>query len=159
MSEEKMQGVADQQMPQRWMCLIAMVAAVFFMQFSLIIMPGVASTIIPELGLTPAMFGMLANMPYLCGVLFGVLMGNVGDRVGIKKLMTIAIVVFIVGAFWRWASGTYAMLMLSSLVMGFGLAVLNANSTKGIRLWFPGKSMGPAMGLYIAGASLGAGVL
>ena len=158
MADDAKQAVATELLPQRWICLVAMVVAIFFMQFSLIIMPGIAGTIIPEMGMDPALFGMLANMPYLAGVLFGVIMGNVGDRVGIKKLMTISIVVFIVGAFWRWQSvGSYAMLMVSSLVMGFGLAVLNANSTKGIRLWFPGKALGPAMGLYIAGASLGAG--
>ena len=157
MADENTQ-VATELLPQRWMCLVAMVVAIFFMQFSLIIMPGIAGHIIPEMGLDPAKFGMLANMPYLAGVLFGVVMGNVGDKVGIKKIMTISIVVFIIGAFWRWQSvGSYAMLMVSSLVMGFGLAVLNANSTKGIRLWFPGKALGPAMGLYIAGASLGAG--
>ena len=158
MPDNENTAVASQLLPQRWICLVAMVVAVFFMQFSLIIIPGVATTIMPEMGMTPAQFGMLANMPYLCGVLFGVIMGNVGDRVGIKKIMTIAIVAFIIGAFWRWQSiGSFAMMMVSSLVMGFGLAVLNANSTKGIRLWFPGKALGPAMGLYIAGASLGAG--
>ena len=142
MADENTQ-VATELLPQRWMCLVAMVVAIFFMQFSLIIMPGIAGTIIPEMGLDPAKFGMLANMPYLAGVLFGVIMGNVGDKVGIKKIMTISIVVFIIGAFWRWQSvGSYAMLMVSSLVMGFGLAVLNANSTKGIRLWFPGKAHG-----------------
>lgn len=159
MAENDNQAIATELLPQRWLCLVAMIVAIFFMQFSLIIMPGIAPHIIPEMGLDPALFGMLANMPYLAGVLFGVLMGNVGDKVGIKKIMTISIVVFVIGAFWRWMSvGSYPMLMVSSLVMGFGLAVLNANSTKGIRLWFPGKAMGPAMGLYIAGASLGAGV-
>lgn len=155
---EAPEGVATELLPQRWMCLVAMIVCIFFMQFSLIIMAGIAGTIIPEMGLDAAQFGMLATMPYLCGVLFGIVMGNVGDRVGIKKIVTLALVVFVIGAFWRWQSvGSYPMLMVSSLVMGFGLAVLEANSTKGIRLWFPGKSMGVGMGLYVAGASLGAG--
>lgn len=151
-------AVATELLPQRWPALIALIVAIFVMQFALIIMPGIAPTIMPEMGLTPAQFGMLANMPYLAGVLFGVITGNWGDRMGIKKIVSLATIVFIIGAFWRAFSGTYAMLMISSLVMGFGLAVLNANSTKAIRLWFPGKAMGIGMGLYVAGASIGAGV-
>jgi cyanate permease len=101
---------------------------------------------------------MLANMPFLAGVLFGVLTGNLGDRYGIKMMVTIALVIFTIGAFARAFSTSFTMLMASSLVMGYGVAVLNSNSTKGIRLWFPGKSMGPAMGCYVCGASLGAGI-
>ena len=157
MEDKPINAVATELLPQRWMCLAAMIIAIFGMQFSLIIMPGIASYIIPELGITPAQFGMLANMPYLAGVLFGIIAGNIGDKIGIKRIMNIACIVFIVGAFWRAFSSTYTMLMISSLIMGLGNAVINANSTKGIRLWFPGKAMGPAMGLYIAGASLGAG--
>lgn len=142
----------------KYLCLVAMIVAVLAMQFSLIIMPGVATYIMPEVGLTPAQFGMLANTPYLAGLLFGIVCGNWGDKIGIKKIVLIGIVVFIVGAWWRVFSATFIMLFLSSLVMGFGLAVLNANSTKAIRIWFPSKSMGIAMGIYVAGASIGAGI-
>lgn len=142
----------------KWMSLLAMVIVLFMMQFSCLITAGVATIIMPELGLTPAQFGMLCNMPFLAGVLFGILMGNIGDKIGIKKVMIIGIIVFVVGAFWRAYSYDFVMLMISSLCMGFGVAVLNSNSTKGIRLWFPGPAMAPAMGLYVTGASIGAGI-
>ena len=102
--------------------------------------------------------GVLVHKPFLAGVLFGIITGNLGDKFGIKKMMTVGIIVFALGAFWRAFSHDFVMLMISSLCMGFGVAVLNANSTKGIRLWFPGPSMGPAMGLYVTGASIGAGI-
>ncbi len=149
---------ANKLMPQRWLALFAMVIVLFMMQFSCLITAGVAVIIMPALGLSPAQFGMLCNMPFLAGVLFGIITGNLGDRYGIKKMMTVGILVFAVGAFWRAFSHDFVMLMISSLCMGFGVAVLNANSTKGIRLWFPGPSMGPAMGLYVTGASIGAGI-
>lgn len=144
--------------PKRWLSLIAMIVVLFIMQFSCLITAGVATMIMPELGLSPAQFGMLCNMPFLAGVLFGILTGNLGDRYGIKKMMTIGIIIFAIGAFWRAFSHDFIMLMISSLCMGFGVAVLNANSTKGIRLWFEGPSMAPAMGLYVCGASVGAGI-
>lgn len=152
--EKDMSAVAS----QRWSCLVAMVVVLFAMQFSLIIMPGVATFIMPEMGLTPAQFGMLANTPYLAGLLFGVITGNWGDKIGIKKIATIAIAFFVIGAWARAFAFTFTTLFVASLVMGFGLAVMNSNSTKAIRLWFPGKNMGVAMGVYVAGASVGAGV-
>ena len=151
-------AVATELYPQRWLCLVGMVIVLFTMQFSLIIMPGIAPYIMQEMQLTPAQFGLLANTPYLAGLLSGIITGNWGDRIGIKKIMIFAICFFIVGAWWRAFAHSFLWLFVSSLVMGFGLAVMNANSTKGIRLWFPGKNMGIAMGIYVAGASIGAGV-
>lgn len=150
--------VATELYPQRWACLASMILVLFVLQFSLIIVPGVAVTIMPEMGLTPAELGMLANMPYLTGVVLCVVTGNLGDRFGIKKCMTIALIFFALGAWWRAYADTFVTLMISSFVMGAGLATLNSNSTKSIRLWFPGNTMGPIMGLYVAGASIGAGI-
>lgn len=153
------QSVAIKLLPQRWGCFAAMIIAIFFMQFSVIIMPGIANTIIPEMEMTPSQFGALSNMPYFCGVLLSLVAGTLGDKMGLRKLMIIALSVFVIGAFWRWlAVGSYIMMMISSVVMGFGLVVLSANSTKAIRLWFPNNTMGSIMGMYIAGASIGAGV-
>lgn len=149
---------ATEKSPLRWLALAGMVCVLFIMQFSVLITAGIATTIMPEYGLTPAQFGMICNMPFLAGVLFGILTGNLGDRYGIKKMMTIGIVVFILGALWRSMVSTFWPLCIASLVMGYGIAVLNANSTKGIRLWFTGNSMGVAMGVYVCGASIGAGI-
>jgi len=111
----------------------------------------------PEYGFTPAQFGIVCNVPFLAGVLFGIPCGSLGDRYGARKLMIIGLLVFIAGAFWRVYAADFVSLSISSLVMGFALATLNSNSTKIIRLWFPGRAMGSAMGVYVCGASLGAG--
>ena len=92
---------ANKLMPQRWLALLAMVIVLFIMQFACLITAGVAVIIMPALGLSPAQFGMLCNMPFLAGVLFGIITGNLGDKFGIKKMMTVGIIVFAIGAFWR----------------------------------------------------------
>ena len=97
-------------------------------------------------------------MPFLAGVLFGILSGSLGDRYGTKIVMLIGLIIFVAGAFWRVFATDFISLCISSLVMGFALATLNSNSTKVIRLWFPGKAMGPAMGVYVCGACIGASV-
>ncbi len=148
----------NKMLPQRWLALVGMVTVLFILQFSILITAGAAVTVMTEYGFTPAQFGILCNMPFLAGVLFGILTGNLGDRYGIKKMMTIGLVVFVAGAFLRAFAVSFLPLCVASLIMGYGMAVLNANSTKAIRLWFPGESMGPAMGVYVCGASIGAGI-
>ncbi len=143
---------------KKWISLAAMVSVLFILQFSVLISAGIATTIMPEYGLTPAQFGMITNMPFLAGVIFGIICGNLGDRFGIKRMMTIGLIVFLLGAIWRSFCTGFGLLCISSLVMGYGIAVLNSNSTKGIRLWFPGEAMGIAMGIYVCGASIGAGI-
>ncbi|MDR9755854.1 MAG: MFS transporter [Thermacetogeniaceae bacterium] len=144
--------------PQRWLILAVLFVVVSILQFAVIITPGIATIFIPEYGFTPAQFGIVCNMPFLAGVLFGIPCGSLGDRYGTRKVMLVGLFVFVAGALWRVFASDFISLCISSLVMGFALATLNSNSTKVIRLWFPGKAMGPAMGVYVCGASLGAGV-
>lgn len=144
--------------PQRWLILAVLFIVVSILQFAVIITPGIATIFMPEYGFTPAQFGIVCNMPFLAGVLFGIPCGSLGDRYGTKRVMLIGLLIFVAGAFWRVFAADFMSLCISSLVMGFALATLNSNSTKVIRLWFPGKAMGSAMGVYVCGASLGAGV-
>lgn len=144
--------------PQRWLILAVLFVVLSILQFSVILTPGIATIIMPEYGFTPAQFGIICNMPFLAGVLFGILSGSLGDRYGTKIVMLIGLLIFVAGAFWRVFATDFISLCISSLVMGFALATLNSNSTKVIRLWFPGKTMGPAMGVYVCGACIGASV-
>jgi len=144
--------------PQRWLILAVLFVVVSILQFAVIITPGIATIFMPEYGFTPAQFGIVCNMPFLAGVLFGIPCGSLGDRYGTKRVMLIGLLIFVAGALWRVFATDFISLCISSLVMGFALATLNSNSTKVIRLWFPGKAMGPAMGVYVCGASLGAGL-
>ncbi len=148
----------EQLYPKRWLILVVLFAVMSILQFSVIITPGLATVIMPEYGFTPAQFGIVCNMPFLAGVLFGIPCGSLGDRYGTKKLMVIGLIIFMAGALWRAFAADFIALNISSLVMGFALATLNSTSTKIIRLWFPGRAMGSAMGIYVCGAALGAGL-
>ena len=155
---ERRKNMDEKLYPKRWSILAILFIVVSILQFAVIITPGIATIIMPEYGFTPAQFGIVCNMPFLAGVLFGIPCGSLGDRYGTKKLMIIGLIIFVAGAYWRAYATTFMSLCISSLVMGFALATLNSNSTKIIRLWFPGRAMGSAMGVYVCGAALGAGL-
>ncbi len=143
---------------KRWMSLVAMASVLFIFQFSCYITAGLATIMMPQFGLSASQFGIVCNMPYLAGVLFGILTGNLGDKYGIKRVMTVGIVIFIIGAALRSFATGFWSLCITSLFMGIGVAILNANSTKAIRLWFRSDVMNVAMGIYVCGASVGGGI-
>lgn len=145
--------------PRRWGILAALFLALLFLQFTFIVPGGAALAIMEHYAITPMMFTMVMSVPYLSGILFGVFSGTLADRIGVRRVILVGYALALIGVIWRALSGTsFIMLFVSSFVMGFATAVLNANSAKIMRRWFPGKSFAVAMGTYVAAASLGAGI-
>lgn len=145
--------------PRRFGILAALFFALLFLQFTFIVPGGAALGVMERYQINPMMFAMVMSVPYLSGILFGVFSGTLADRIGVRKVILVGYALALIGVIWRALSGTsFLMLFLSSFVMGFATAVLNANSAKIIRRWFPGKSNSVAMGVYVAAASLGAGI-
>jgi MFS transporter, CP family, cyanate transporter len=142
--------------PFRWAILFAAFALHACLQFGILIVPGMAVLLMGEYGLSPVEFSMISTMPYLTGFLFGIVSGTWADRKGIRQVMLVGIIIAFVGAALRCVSTDFTLLLVSSFLMGFALAALNANSAKLLGMWFPGKNTSVAMGIYIAGATVGA---
>ncbi len=142
--------------PWRWAILIGMTILLISLQFSFIVPGGAALLVMQEYQCEPMMFSMIMSIPYFSGVLFCMAGGALADRVGLGKVFAFAFAVSLIGALARCFSIDYWTLFLSSFFMGMGVAALNANSAKLLRLWFPGTSNSFAMGVYTAGMSGGA---
>lgn len=143
--------------PKRWAILAALFICLVTLQFSFIIPGGAALAVMMQYGIDGTLFGMVMSVPYFAGVIFGIFLGTLADRVGVSKVMVVSYVIALIGAVWRAMSGdSFVMLFVSSMVMGVATAALNANSAKVIRAWFPGKQANLAFGVYVCGASLGA---
>lgn len=145
--------------PRRWAILAALFLCLVTLQFSFIIPGGAALAVMMRYGIDGTLFSMVMSVPYFAGIVFGIFLGTLADRVGVSKVMVACYVIALLGVVWRAMSGdSFIMLFLSSLVMGVATAALNANSAKVIRAWFPGKSANAAFGVYVCGASLGAAI-
>lgn len=145
--------------PRRWAILAALFLCLVTLQFSFIIPGGAALSVMMRYGIDGTLFSMVMSVPYFAGIVFGIFLGTLADRVGVSKVMVVCYVIALFGVAWRAMSGnSFIMLFLSSLVMGVATAALNANSAKVIRAWFPGKSANAAFGVYVCGASLGAAI-
>lgn len=152
MEEEKL-------LPRRWGILIGMTCVLVAIQFNSILPGGAAVVTIMQYGITPMEFSMIMSASYFTGFLFAIAAGVMADRWGMNKVLLSGFFIALAGSILRiFSIGNFPMIMASMVIMGFGVAVLNANSAKLLRDWFPGRSNSVAMGVYTAGMSLGAAV-
>lgn len=142
--------------PWRWVILIGMTILLVSLQFAFIVPGGAALLVMQTYQCEPMMFSMIMSIPYFSGVLFCIAGGALADRIGLGKVFAFAFAVSLLGALARCFTTDYWMLFASSFFMGMGVAALNANSAKLLRLWFPGAANSFAMGVYTAGMSGGA---
>lgn len=142
--------------PWRWAILIGMTILLVALQFSFILPGGAAVLVMQQYHCEPMMFSMIMSIPYFSGVLFCIAGGVLADRVGLNKVFLVAFIIAALGALARCFTADYWPLFISSFFMGTGVAALNANSAKLLRLWFPGTANSFAMGVYTAGMSAGA---
>jgi cyanate permease len=144
--------------PYRFVILTLVSLMNAFLQFGVLIVPGMATELVGQYGIPATAFTIIATMPYLTGFLFGVLAGATADKTSIRFVLIVGTAVAFAGAVIRAFSTSFVLLVIASFLLGFGMAALNATSAKIMRLWFPSKSTSIAMGIYVAAATGGAAV-
>lgn len=147
----------------RWMILFLCFLAVIVVNGSTLIFAGMAGFLLVPTdaggyGLTPQQFTILNSCSYLTGFLFCLLTGTWGDRKGTRQVMLVGLTISLIGAALRIFTDNFVGMFATSVIFGFGLAALNANSAKILRMWFPGNMVGVAMGVYLCGATIGCAV-
>lgn len=143
-------------LPWRWAILVGMTILLVALQFAFIIPGGAALMVMQEYQCEPMAFSMIMSIPYFSGVLLCIAGGVLADRIGLGKVFLVAFAIAALGALARCFVVDYWGLFIASFFMGTGVAALNANSAKLLRLWFPGTANSFAMGVYTAGMSAGA---
>lgn len=144
--------------PYRWAILALVFLVHCVLNGAILVVAGMAAAVMPAFGIGPSEFALVASVPFLAGFVFGIPSGAWADRTSIRLVMSVGLAVATAGAVGRVFATDFASLFIWSFVMGFALAALNANSAKLLRLWFPGRLMGFAMGVYVAGATIGSAV-
>ena len=142
----------------RWIILALMGLACIVVNGSTLVFAGMAGILLNPTGpwaFDAQQFMMLTSCSYLTGFLFCMVTGTMADRMGIKKVLVIGLAISAIGAILRIFWGGFAGMFVTSVIFDFGLAALNANSAKIISLWFPGKMISVAMGIYLCCATVG----
>lgn len=147
---------AYQWLPYRWVMLIMIALVQIATNFCNIQVAAGAGTVMQSLKLSTAQFGAVTACGFLSGAFLGIAAGGWADKIGIKKVLNLALIVSILGCVWRIYSNSFATLFISMFLIGVSMAALNANSTKILAMWFHPSQMNLAMSIYIACSTIGA---
>lgn len=142
----------------RWL-ILALVWLVFFIEsYAQYQISSVGYKIIPDLHLTSAQFASICMAPMLPCIFLSLVTGVLADRFGIKKIITIGVILSTIGMYCRFLATNYWEMYGLLFLTGIGGALLNAIVAKTLGAWFPKKQMGTAMGIMCTGSSAGMGV-
>lgn len=143
----------------RWVVL-AMVFLVHATAIALIwqSIPPLKATIAADLGVTTAAAVLVfaaINITLLVGQLPG---GLLGDRFSVRTVVGLGAVFAGVATAGRFALPTLPGLLATSVLAGVGMSLVNPNLIKVVTEWFGTDELGVALGVTIAGLTIGSGV-
>lgn len=114
-----------------------------------------AKEISQDLGLNLVQVGVIWGVGSLFGIFTGLLGGAIGDKLGPKRILTVAsLLAGLVGAARSLASGFVSLLVIS-LFLGALIPFVTMNGFKTCGQWFPSRQLGLANGLISMGMAFG----
>jgi MFS family permease len=140
---------------KRWAVLLVIFLGCVIGSFSQFVTSAFGGYLMNDIGLTTSQFGAITMCPMLAGIIFSIPAGTFADKKGVRLSVFVAGIVAIAGSALRITSTSFAMLMLSSFMLGFLPVFISANSAKLISEWFPDKELCLAMGIFMAGGGAG----
>ena len=114
---------------------------------------GLSKRIMSEMGLTSAQYYAVHSAPMYCSLFLGLFIGTLSGKYGIKRIISIGLIISCVGYIIRPFVSGYLPLFLCMILAGFGSAFIGSNSAKIISYWYPENRVGPALGLVLAGSN------
>ena len=139
----------------RWAVLAVTIVA--FMQTHLhrLAFASLIPIFVADLGLSYAAAGTIQTAYFWTYALAQVPVGLLTDRWGARRVMLACTTLLAFGGIAFAASGTYAALLLSRMVVGLGAAAVWVPGMLLIAHWFPSSERGRAAGLMSAGGGVG----
>jgi cyanate permease len=114
-----------------------------------------ATPIMAELKLTYTQFGIAAGAWPLIYIASSYPVGIIIDRLGLKKSLSVGILVVALSAIMRSYAIDFTSLFVSVAVFGVGAPIISIGLPKLIASWFFGRERGTASGIYFTGVSMG----
>lgn len=140
---------------RRWAVLAiasALIFVVYLMQYQV---SALAYLLMPRFWLDAVDLSNLMFAPMMLAAVAGIPLGALADRFGVRRVVGTCLVVSVAGAGLRVFAGSYAVLLVASLLVGFAPAALNATVIRLLGAWF-GSRTSFAIGVYYACSGLGA---
>jgi MFS transporter, ACS family, hexuronate transporter len=118
-------------------------------------LPPLATLVQSDLGLTRAELGLMLSVASFGTALIALPGGWLADFLGVRRVVFVGIMVGGVSFCALSLTGSLVLSLLLLLLIGMGLGVIPAATTKAVMLWFTVRVRGTAMGIKQTGFPLG----
>jgi NNP family nitrate/nitrite transporter-like MFS transporter len=143
--------------PRRWAVVLAIMLVGACGIYNQIAVGALGPKVMEQLDISQTQLANMMTAPLLCSVLFGLVLGSLGDRFGPTRVVGLALAAAVLGTVVRIFADSFTLGFLSMLLLGMK-AALTANLPKLLSAWFRPTQMGFAVGIYMTGMAGGTGL-
>jgi NNP family nitrate/nitrite transporter-like MFS transporter len=118
-------------------------------------MPVLFKEISTDLDLTLVQIGGIWGTEFLSGIVTGIAGGLLGDRFGVRRVLSIACLLAGGAGALRGLSSGFTSLTATTFLFGFILGLIPVNVVKTVGIWFSGGRLGLANGITAVGMAIG----
>jgi NNP family nitrate/nitrite transporter-like MFS transporter len=118
-------------------------------------MPVLFKEISLDLNLSLVQIGGVWGTEFLSGIITGLAGGLLGDRFGVRRILSIACLLAGGAGALRGLSSGFTSLAATTFLFGFIVAVIPVNVIKTVGIWFSGRHLGLANGITGVGMAIG----
>jgi NNP family nitrate/nitrite transporter-like MFS transporter len=136
-------------MPYRWVILAVAMLAGFIGTYAQFQLPPLAYKLMPALNISSSQFAALMGGPMTGSIFICILGGTLADRYGVKKVVTVGLVLAVIGCTFRYAVTSFWPFLFLTILAGLASGLLIANISKLFGAWFPQEQMGTIMGIFM----------
>jgi MFS family permease len=140
--------------PYRWIILAVAMLVGFIGSYAQFQLPPLAYKLIPALHMSPSQFAALMAGPMTGAIFICILGGTLADRYGVKKVVTVGLVLAVIGCTFRYAATSFWSFFFLMVLVGLSSALLSTNLAKLFGAWFPPEQMGTIVGIYMISIAL-----
>ena len=134
--------------------LAAVLAAAFNLRAEIVIVGPLIDEIRADTGMSSAVAGALTTIPFFCLGLFAFLGPTLVRRHGYRMVVLAALLLIALGSLARAGAPTGALMILTTLPIGLGIALIGVTLPAVVKAQFPGRG-GLVTGAYISFLSIG----
>lgn len=121
-------------------------------------LPVLFTEIAQDLNLSIVQIGIIWSMPLLSIVIFALPSGLIGNKLGIRQVISIGCILAAVMGGLRGISGNFVELTVFTFLFGASFTAIYVNIVKVTKMWFPRHELGVSNGIILAGIGIGAGL-
>lgn len=108
-----------------------------------------------DLALSATQFGLLVSAYSATQSIFGLPIGGIIDRIGVRRALVLAMLLVAMGSALISLANTFAVAVAAMALTGTGYGFVNPSTSKGVFDWFVRQRRGTAMGIKQSGVPLG----